>query len=49
MKVFKKLDTGIWVYTDKQGHIFTFTEDEFLELNKVRSWWSNVKNKYFKL
>ena len=49
MKVFRKLETGIWTHIDKNGHVNVFTEDEFLEFNRVRSWWSSVKKRYFKL
>ena len=49
MKVFRKLETGLWTYTDKKGHVFVLTEKEFIELNRVGYWWENIKNKYFKL
>lgn len=49
MKRFKKLDTGVWTYTDKQGHVHVYTSEEFIKINQVGLWWSKVKNKYFKL
>tara|TARA_R110001632_G_scaffold121203_5_gene233906 strand:- start:383 stop:532 length:150 start_codon:yes stop_codon:yes gene_type:complete len=49
MKLFKKLDTGVWTHTDKNGHVHVFTNDEFIKINQMRTWWSNVKKRYFKL
>ena len=49
MKVFRKLETGIWAHTDKNGHVHVFTNDEFIKTNQIRIWWSVVKNKYFKV
>jgi hypothetical protein len=49
MKRFNKLETGIWTHIDKKGHVHVFSQEEFIRLNRLQSWWSNVKDKYFKL
>tara|TARA_R110000744_G_scaffold145383_2_gene257985 strand:+ start:123 stop:272 length:150 start_codon:yes stop_codon:yes gene_type:complete len=49
MKRFKKLDTGVWTHIDKNGHVHIMTNEEFIEFNQVRLWWSDVKKKYFKI
>lgn len=49
MKKFKKLKTGIWTYKDRGGHIHVFTNEEFINLNRLQFWFSVVKNKYFRI
>lgn len=49
MKVFNKLETGVWTHIDKDGHVHVFSNDEFIKINQMRSWWSSVRNKYFKI
>lgn len=48
MKVFKKLETGLWTYIDKTGHVHVLTKEEFINFNQIGLWWSVVKKRYFK-
>lgn len=49
MKTFKKLETGLWTYIDKTGHVHVLTEEEFINFNQIGLWWSVIKKKYFKI